>query len=32
LHELGVIGFIGNTQRQIVLLDRQELAILDLPS
>ena len=32
LHELGVIGFIGNTQRQIVLLDRQQLAILDLPS
>lgn len=30
LHELGVLGFIGNTQRQIVLLDRQELASLDL--
>jgi len=32
LHELGIIGFIGNTQRQIVLLDRQQLALLDLPS
>lgn len=32
LHELGVIGFIGNTQRQIVLLDRRQLASLDLPS
>ena len=32
LHELGVIGFIGNTQRQIVLLDRNQLASLDLPS
>ncbi|WP_025035458.1 helix-turn-helix domain-containing protein [Bradyrhizobium sp. DOA9] len=30
LHELGVIGFLGNTQRQIVLLDRQQLASLDL--
>ena len=30
LHELGVIGFVGNTQRQIVLLDRQQLASLDL--
>ena len=30
LHELGVIGFVGNTQRQIVLLDRQQLATLDL--
>ncbi len=30
LHELGVIGFVGNTQRQIVLLDRQRLAGLDL--
>ena len=32
LHELGIIGFIGNTQRQIVLVDRQQLASLDLPS
>ncbi|MCG2626550.1 helix-turn-helix domain-containing protein [Bradyrhizobium sp. WYCCWR 13023] len=32
LHELGVIGFIGNTQRQIVLLDRHQLASLDLPA
>ncbi|MBR0690034.1 helix-turn-helix domain-containing protein [Bradyrhizobium manausense] len=30
LHELGVLGFVGNTQRQIVLLDRQQLAGLDL--
>jgi len=30
LHELGTIGFVGNTQRQIVLLDRQRLASLDL--
>ncbi|TYL86533.1 helix-turn-helix domain-containing protein [Bradyrhizobium rifense] len=32
LHELGVLGFIGNTQRQIVLLDRHQLASLDLTS
>ena len=32
LHELRVLGFIGNTQRQIVLLDRQRLAGLDLQS
>ena len=30
LHELGILGFIGNTQRQIVLLDRQQLANFDL--
>ncbi|MEZ2143967.1 helix-turn-helix domain-containing protein [Bradyrhizobium sp. DN5] len=30
LHELGVLGFVGNTQRQIVLLDRHQLASLDL--
>jgi CRP/FNR family nitrogen fixation transcriptional regulator len=30
LHELGVLGFIGNNQRQIVLLDRQQLANLEL--
>ncbi|SEN82277.1 helix-turn-helix domain-containing protein [Bradyrhizobium sp. OK095] len=30
LHELGILGFIGNTQRQIVLLDREKLAGLDL--
>ncbi|HEY3032917.1 MAG TPA: helix-turn-helix domain-containing protein [Bradyrhizobium sp.] len=30
LHELGILGFIGNNQRQIVLLDRQQLASLDL--
>ena len=32
LHELGVLGFVGNTQRQIVLLDRNQLASLDLQS
>ncbi|MDE2377941.1 helix-turn-helix domain-containing protein [Bradyrhizobium sp.] len=30
LHELGIIGFLGNTQRQIVLLDRPQLTSLDL--
>src|SRR4051812_29091804 len=30
LHGLGILGFIGNSQRQIVLLDRQQLAGLDL--
>lgn len=30
LHELDVIGFIGSNQRQIVLLDRRQLADLDL--
>jgi len=30
LHGLGVLGFIGNSQRQIVLLDRQKLIGLDL--
>jgi CRP/FNR family nitrogen fixation transcriptional regulator len=30
LHELGILGFIGNNQRQIILLDRQQLASLDL--
>jgi CRP/FNR family transcriptional regulator, nitrogen fixation regulation protein len=30
LHGFGVLGFIGNNQRQIVLLDRQKLASLDL--
>lgn len=30
LHDLGVISFIGNNQRQIVLLDREQLASLDL--
>src|ERR1700754_387322 len=30
LHGLGVLDFIGNNQRQIVLLDRQKLASLDL--
>jgi CRP/FNR family transcriptional regulator, nitrogen fixation regulation protein len=30
LHGFGVLGFIGNNQRQIVLLDRQKLAGLDL--
>jgi CRP/FNR family nitrogen fixation transcriptional regulator len=26
LHELGILGFIDNNQRQIVLQDRQQLA------
>jgi len=30
LHELGILGFNGNSQRQIVLLDRQQLTGLDL--
>ena len=30
LHELGILGFIGTNQRQIVLLDRRHLASLDL--
>jgi CRP/FNR family nitrogen fixation transcriptional regulator len=30
LHELGILGFIGTNQRQIVLLDRQHLVSLDL--
>jgi CRP/FNR family transcriptional regulator, nitrogen fixation regulation protein len=30
LHGFGVLGFIGNNQRQIVLLDRLKLARLDL--
>ena len=30
LHGLGVLGFTGNSQRQIVLLDRNRLAGLDL--
>ena len=30
LHEKGILGFVGQTQRQIVLLDRPELAKLDL--
>lgn len=30
LHGLGILGFIGNSQRQIVLLDRQQLSNLDL--
>ena len=30
LHEFGTIGFVGNTQRQIVLLDRPKLAEIDL--
>ena len=32
LHELGIIGFISTNQRQIVLLDRRQLASLDLQS
>ena len=30
LHGMGILGFIGQTQRQIVLLDRARLAALDL--
>jgi CRP/FNR family transcriptional regulator, nitrogen fixation regulation protein len=30
LHEKGILGFLGQTQRQIVLLDRPELAKLGL--
>jgi CRP/FNR family nitrogen fixation transcriptional regulator len=30
LHEKGILGFIGQTQWQIVPLDRSELAKLDL--
>lgn len=30
LHEKGILGFLGQTQRQIILLDRPELAKLDL--
>jgi CRP/FNR family nitrogen fixation transcriptional regulator len=30
LHELAIIGFIGSNQRQIVLMNRQQLASLDL--
>ena len=30
LHGIGVLGFLGQTQRQIVLLDRHRLAELDL--
>src|ERR1700760_189976 len=30
LHEKGILGFVGQTQRQIVLLDRPKLAELDL--
>jgi CRP/FNR family transcriptional regulator, nitrogen fixation regulation protein len=30
LHDKGILGFVGQTQRQIVLLDRPKLAELDL--
>jgi CRP/FNR family nitrogen fixation transcriptional regulator len=30
LHDQGILGFIGNNQRQIMLLDRRRLAKLDL--
>ena len=29
MRELGILGFVGTTQRQIVVLDRQQLADLD---
>jgi CRP/FNR family nitrogen fixation transcriptional regulator len=30
LHALGILGFVSNNQRQIVLIDRGQLASLDL--
>ena len=30
LHGMGILGFLGQTQRQIVLLDRGRLAEFDL--
>jgi CRP/FNR family nitrogen fixation transcriptional regulator len=30
LHGRGILGFLGANQRQIVLLDRQQLVSLDL--
>ena len=30
LHDKGILGFLGQSQRQIVLLDRPRLAELDL--
>jgi CRP/FNR family nitrogen fixation transcriptional regulator len=30
LHGMAIIGFVGQTQRQIILLDRDRLADLDL--
>jgi len=30
LHDKGILGFLGQTQRQIVLLDRPKLAAIDL--
>jgi CRP/FNR family nitrogen fixation transcriptional regulator len=32
LHREGILGFIGNTQREIVIRDRRRLASFDLPS
>jgi CRP/FNR family nitrogen fixation transcriptional regulator len=32
LHRAGILGFIGNTQREIVIRDRRRLASFDLPS
>jgi CRP/FNR family nitrogen fixation transcriptional regulator len=32
LHKAGVLDFVSNNQREIVLLDRQRLAGFDLPS
>jgi CRP/FNR family nitrogen fixation transcriptional regulator len=29
LHEHGILGFLGTNQRQIILLDRQQLASLN---
>jgi CRP/FNR family nitrogen fixation transcriptional regulator len=30
LHDLGILGYVGNNQRQILLRDREKLASLDL--
>jgi CRP/FNR family nitrogen fixation transcriptional regulator len=32
LHREGILGFIGNTQREIAIRDRRRLASFDLPS
>ena len=32
LHEEDVLNFVGNTQRDIVILDRRRLASIDMPS
>ncbi|MCP3459740.1 cyclic nucleotide-binding domain-containing protein [Bradyrhizobium sp. CCGUVB23] len=32
LHGEGILNFVGNTQREIVILDRRRLASIDMPS